>query len=56
MHGHSFVDLIINAVVRSAVYHVVDALVRGHTMAATLVMCAALVAGAWFVSRHLRWR
>ncbi|WNL48540.1 hypothetical protein RKE25_23285 (plasmid) [Dyella sp. BiH032] len=52
MRGHSFVDMLINAAARSAVYRAIGALVRGHSVLATLAICAAVVAAAWFANRR----
>jgi hypothetical protein len=49
MHSHSFIDMLANAFMRSAVYHAVGALVRGHSLVVTLAICAAIIGGVWLI-------
>ena len=51
MHSHSFLNMILDALARSAVYRAVGTLVHGHTVAASLLICAALVGVAWVGKR-----
>jgi hypothetical protein len=51
MH-HSFVDTIINSVVRSSVYHMIGPMFRGHGIVASLVIGAILIGLAYAFKKY----
>ena len=54
MHGHAFIDQVINAFLRSAVFRMMGALTKGQSSIAVVVICVVVLSLVWAYQRFVR--